>query len=143
MTVERPLAVAVARAYLFVLGLGLLAQGGLSLLLRAGGTIGAGYNGIVTGDVPHATLHVVTGAALLAIWRRRPPPGALAAVLLVFGTFYSVLAVLGFAAHLSLGLNLGPKQNAFHAIVGPLALTLGALAHPRGRRASRPALDRP
>ena len=64
-------------------------------------------------------------------------------MLLVFGVFYSVLALLGFAANLSLGLNLGPKQNAFHAIVGPLALVLGALARPRGGRAPRPALDRP
>lgn len=143
MTLERPLAVAAARVYLLALGAGLLAQGSLSLALRAGGGIGASYNGIVTGDVAHATLHVAWGAALLLIWRRRPPAADLATVLLVFGAFYSVLALLGFAANLSLGLNLGPKQNAFHAIVGPLALVLGALARPRGGRAPRPALDRP
>jgi hypothetical protein len=143
MTLERPLAVAAARAYLLALGAGLLAQGGLSLALRAGTAIGPSYNGIVTGDVPHALLHVAWGAALVAIWRRHPPAADLATTLLVFGVFYSVLAVVGLALDLSLGLNLGPKQNAFHAIVGPLALALGALAHPRGRGAPRPALDRP
>jgi hypothetical protein len=143
MTLERPLTVVAARAYLLALGAGLLLQGGLSLLLRAAGAIGAAYNGIVTGDVPHGTLHVLWGAAMLAIWRRRPRAADLATVLLVFGVFYSALAVLGLALDLSLGLNLGPKQNAFHAIVGPLALVLGALARPRDRHAPRPALDRP
>jgi len=47
-------------------------------------------------------------------------------VALAFGAFYVGLAVLGILVHNPFGLRLGPGENAFHWLVGPLTLAVGA-----------------
>jgi hypothetical protein len=54
----------------------------------------------------------------------------------VFGVFYIVLGVLGLVVDRPFGLLLGPGENAFHFIVGPLALLLGLLALSRSAQRS-------
>ena len=47
---------------------------------------------------------------------------------LVFGVFYTALAVLGMVVHHPLGLRLDRGENVFHLLVGPITLALGLLA---------------
>src|SRR5215471_1538733 len=115
-----PDAVRLARAYGLVLGAGLLIEGSALLLLD-----------VVTkptGDTRHNALHVVWGAVILAalLWKSERYRTTL--VMLVFGIFYTLLAVTGVLLANPFGLRLGPGENAFHFIVGPLALVLGAWA---------------
>ena len=121
--------------YVLALGGGLLAEGGLLLLV---GGVQPGLAGVTlpfaTGDQRHNLLHAVWGAGLLlAVWLG-PWSRRATALALVFGLFYACLAVAGIASHNPLGLILGPGENAFHAIVGSLALALGLwnLSQPAG-----------
>ena len=52
----------------------------------------------------------------------------------VFGVFYVGLLLLGLAVHHPFGLMIDGKENAFHAVIGPLALVLGLRALLAGRR---------
>jgi hypothetical protein len=106
-----------ARLYGLVLGAGLLLEGGVLLLLDVVRT--------PTGDTRHNALHVVWGVTILLVLWPKNQPYRTALVLLVFGVFYSLLAVAGVAIDKPFGLLLGPGENAFHFIVGPLALVLG------------------
>ena len=63
--------------------------------------------------------------------------------LIVFGVFYTALAISGAIATNPYGLQLGPGENAFHFIVGPLALVLGLLAQRESARASISARSAP
>jgi hypothetical protein len=104
-----------------------LALGAL-LLLEGAGLILVDRLGLPLGDVAsdtrHNLLHVVWGIALLALaWMDQ---AAIAAT--VFGVFYVALAFAGVILVNPFGLRLGPGENAFHFIVGPLALLLGVLA---------------
>jgi len=120
------------RAYLLVVGVGLLAQGGLSLVLRAAGALAADdTNGLVTGDARHASIHVVWGIALLAFIASRPNERGLALAGLAFGIFYTAFAFAGIVVRHPFGLALDSRQNGFHTIVGPIALALAGLAWPR------------
>ena len=82
---------------------------------------------ITVNDTRHNLLHVVWGVPLIAIavtsHGRSASRVAWAAV--VFGVFYVGLGVLGLVLDRPFGLLLGPGENAFHFIVGPLALLLG------------------
>ena len=101
------------RLYGLVLGAGLLLEGGALLVLTP------------TGDTRHNALHVVWGVIILAaVWPKNQPYRTTLAVL-VFGVFYSLLAISGVVLNNPFGLLLGPGENAFHFIVGPLALGLG------------------
>jgi hypothetical protein len=118
--------VTLVRAYVLVLGAGLLLEGG--------GLLVADRLGLSTGFGPSDTrrdlLHVVWGVALLGIWisvRGRDATRVIWAAL-VFGAFYVALGILGLTIDRPFGLLLGPGDNIFHFTVGPLALLLGALA---------------
>ena len=118
--------VALVRAYVLVVGLGLLLEGGGLLLADSLGL----SVGIPTSDVRQNLLHVVSGIALLGIWitsRRRHATRVIWAAL-VFGAFYVALGILGLTIDRPFGLALGPGENVFHFTVGPLALLLGAWA---------------
>ena len=52
---------------------------------------------------------------------------------LVFGVFYTGLAVLGVVVHHPLGLRLDRGENVFHLLVGPITLAVGLVAL-RGER---------
>ena len=112
------------RAYLVVLGAVLLLQGSISLLLHEVFDMDlSAWHGLLTTDARHATLHVVWGVLTLPA-AAVAGEAALVGFGLVFGAFYLALAVLGVAVHYPLGLRLGFGENAFHWIIGPLALVL-------------------
>jgi hypothetical protein len=113
--------------YIWVLGAGLLLDGGLLLLADWLG-VPLPFN---ASDWRDNVLHIVWGLALLAVswlsWRRhRPIWVAWAAV--IFGAFSVALGVLGLTIDQPLGLQLGPGENAFYFIVGPAGLLLGGWA---------------
>jgi hypothetical protein len=114
------------RAYVLALGAGLLLEGGGLLLVNAMALPLA----VGTNDTRHNLLHVVWGIGLLAI--AVTPQGRastrVAWAALVFGVFYVALGVLGVVLDRPFGLLLGPGENVFHFVVGPLALVLGARA---------------
>jgi hypothetical protein len=114
------------RLYVLALGAGLLAEGGALLLVNAL----ALPLPVGTNDTRHNLLHVVWGIALLAIAATPQGRGStrVAWASLVFGVFYVALGVLGVVLDRPFGLLLGPGENAFHFIVGPLAVFLGARA---------------
>ncbi|HLZ30328.1 MAG TPA: hypothetical protein VKV73_23650 [Chloroflexota bacterium] len=114
------------RVYVLALGGGLLLEGGALLLVNAM----ALPLPVGTNDTRHNLLHVVWGIGLLAIAATRPGPGStrVAWASLVFGVFYIALGVLGVLIDRPFGLLLGPGENIFHFVVGPIALLLGARA---------------
>jgi hypothetical protein len=114
------------RVYIWVLGAGLLLDGAVLLLFdRLGVQVPVNAT-----DWRHNLLHVVWGIALLIVSALakdgREIRVAWAAV--VFGVFYIVLGVLGLTIDQPFGLQLGPGENAFHLLVGPVALMLGLWA---------------
>jgi hypothetical protein len=115
----------VLRTYLYVVALGLLAQGVISLALRASGVLPASdTNGLFTGDAMHATMHTVWGIGVLAALLSGNSARRMVVTALVFAAFYISLGILGVVVDDPFGLMLGPRQNGFHLIVGPLALIL-------------------
>jgi hypothetical protein len=112
------------RGYLVVLGAALLFQGASSLLLHEVLDVDlSGWHGLLTTDDRHATVHVVWGVLTLLAAAIAVEP-ALVGFGFVFGAFYVALAVLGVVVHDPFGLRLGFGENAFHWIIGPLALVL-------------------
>jgi hypothetical protein len=114
------------RLYVWVLGAGLLLDGAALLMVDWLGLPVA----VNATDWRHNLLHVVWGIALLIVSalakHGRELRVAWAAV--VFGAFYVVLGVLGVMIDQPFGLQLGPGENAFHFLVGPVALVLGVWA---------------
>ena len=117
--------VRLARLYVAVLGAGLLLDGGLLLVVNA---LGIQVSGVNATDVRHNLLHVIWGVALLVVSFVARGGHELRVVwaALIFGAFYVALGVVGLTVNEPFGLQLGPGENAFHLIVGPLALLLGA-----------------
>jgi hypothetical protein len=113
-------AVRVARLYRLVLGIGLLLEGASLLVLEV--------VGVMPGDARHNALHAIWGLAILGLLATSRGPWQPALVLLVFGVFYTALAIAGVVADRPAELMLGPGENFFHFTVGPLALLLGLLA---------------
>ncbi len=122
-----------ARAYVLVLGGGLLLEG-LSLFV-----LGAIPLAIVPPvlvplftafqpDPPHDALHVVWGVALLGLPWLRPATFRPETLAIVFGVFYIGLGFLGLLVHWPFGMRLDLPQNVFHFTVGPIALVLGVWA---------------
>jgi hypothetical protein len=122
------------RVYVLALGAGLLVEGaGLLLVQWLALPLPVGTN-----DTRHNLLHVVWGMPLIAIAVASHGRGAarVAWAAVVFGVFYTVLGVLGVVIDRPFGLLLGPGENGFHFIVGPLALVLGAWALSRAAQRS-------
>ncbi|MBV9322922.1 MAG: hypothetical protein JO352_03920 [Chloroflexi bacterium] len=125
------------RLYIWVLGAGLLLDGAVLLLVD---WLGVPVPVNAT-DWRHNLLHVVWGIALLIVSAlakdRQEIRVAWAAV--VFGAFYIVLGVLGLTIDQPFSLQLGPGENAFHFLVGPVALILGVWALRTPSRAAVPS----
>jgi hypothetical protein len=119
--------VRVTRLYVWLLGAGLLLDGGLLLVLNALGDTRLPIN---TTDTEHNLLHVAWGIALLVVSVVARHGHELRAVwaCVIFGVFYVALGIAGLTFSDPFGLQLGPGENAFHLTVGPLALGLGAWA---------------
>lgn len=125
--IHKPLrAIEVLYVYLWIVMLGLLLQGIGSLALRLipglPSITPALVIGLMLAHIPHAILHITWGLAgivfLLIFHSRR----ALIGLGLVFGTFYTLLGIVGVLVNNAFGLQLVLGENAFHLIVGPLTL---------------------
>jgi hypothetical protein len=116
------------RIYLLAIGAVLLGQGSASLLLHEGLDADlSGWHGLLTTDDRHAALHVVWGALVLPV-AALAGDATLVGLGYVFGVFYVALAILGVVVHDPFGLRLGYGENAFHWIIGPVALVLAFAA---------------
>jgi hypothetical protein len=121
------------RRYLFAAGAILLGQGAVSLVVRASGQDPHATSRLLS-DPAHATIHVLWGVGLLAVLALHAGETVDAWAAVVFGVFYVGLLLLGLAVHHPFGLMIDGKENAFHAVIGPLALLLGLRALLAGRR---------
>jgi hypothetical protein len=118
--------------FLALAGPGLLFQGAISLALHAGGWQSDDMpQRLANADPLHASIHVVWGAASLAVLALVADESSRARFVLAFGVFYSGLAVLGLVFHHPLGMHLDRGENVFHLLVAPTALLVG-LAGVRG-----------
>ena len=124
---QRPFrAINILHVYLWVVMLGLLLQGIGSLALRLipglPSITPALVMALMLGHIPHAILHITWGLAgilfLLIFHSRR----ALIGLGLIFGTFYTLLGIIGALVNNAFGLQLALGENAFHLVVGPLTL---------------------
>jgi hypothetical protein len=118
--------------YLWILMVGLFLQGSGSLALRLSSGLEAItpplLAGVLLAHIPHAILHIawgLIGILVLATLRSRRARLWLG---LIFGIFYTLLAIYGTLDPHAFGLHLAPSENAFHWIVGPLTLGLSLLA---------------
>jgi len=127
------------RGYLYVLMGGLFLQGVGSLLFRTVSSLPAHSPLLVRGvfgiDFWHSWVHILWGAAGLALLIARPGAEVATRLALVFGVFYTTLGVLGVGLHHPFGLQLGNFENSFHLTAGPLTLLIGALAARSGSAA--------
>jgi Domain of unknown function (DUF4383) len=112
--------VRLVRLYGLVVGAGLLLEGGALLLAEA--------LRIAPSDPRHNALHVVWGAVILVLLSVHRDARWTILVVGGFGVFYTVLGVVGVLVDQPFGLRLGPGENIFHFVVGPLALLLSARA---------------
>jgi len=125
-------AINVLHVYLWVVMLGLLLQGIGSLALRLipglPSITPALVMALMLGHIPHAILHITWGLAgilfLLIFHSRR----ALIGLGLIFGTFYTLLGIIGALVNNAFGLQLALGENAFHLVVGPLTLIVTFVA---------------
>jgi hypothetical protein len=128
------------RVYLIVIGAVLLLQGSASLLLHEALDVDlSGWHGLLTTDDRHAALHVAWGAVMLPV-AAFAGEVTLVGLGFVFGAFYVALAILGVVMHDPFGLRLGFGENAFHWIIGPLALVLAFASSRELQRADGIAL---
>lgn len=109
-----------ARVYLLAVGVLLFVQGAIGLIVRAVGRDPHETTRLLS-DPLHSTVHVVWGVVLLAVFVLRRP-GLDRVTVLAFGLFYVGFLALGLAVHHPLGMDIDGKENAFHAVIGPLAL---------------------
>lgn len=84
-------------------------------------------------DPAHSTIHLAWGLVLLAGFAGADELLA-ERILLAFAVFYVGLLALGVLVHHPFGLMIDGGENAFHAVVGPLALVIWARAASRRRR---------
>ncbi len=133
--------------YLWILMVGLFLQGSGSLALR----LSSGLEvitppllaGILLAHIPHAILHIVWGLIGILVLATLRSMRARLWLGLVFGIFYTLLAIYGTLNPHAFGLHLAPSENAFHWIVGPLTLGLSLFALYAQSRSSRTQGDLP
>lgn len=124
--------------FLGLLGAGLLGQGAVSLLLDS---LGLASNHLpqrfANSDPLHASIHVIWGVAMIALVLLGLSDADATRLALIFGVFYTVLAIAGLAIHHPLGMRLDRGENVFHLLVGPgsLAVGLASVRRPRERPA--------
>ena len=127
--------------YLWILMVGLFLQGSGSLALRLSSRLEAItpplLAGILLGHIPHAILHIVWGLIGIVVLATLHSTRARLWLGLVFGIFYTLLAIYGTLDPHAFGLHLAPSENAFHWIVGPLTLGLSLLDWYAQSRSSR------
>ena len=133
--------------YLWILMVGLFLQGSGSLALRLSSRLEAItpplLAGILLGHIPHAILHIVWGLIGIVVLATLHSTRARLWLGLVFGIFYTLLAIYGTLNPHAFGLHLAPSENAFHWIVGPLTLGLSLLTLYAQSRSSRTQRDLP
>lgn len=133
--------------YLWILMVGLFLQGSGSLLLRLSSGLEAItpplLAGILLAHIPHAILHIVWGLIGIVVLATIRSMRARLWLGLVFGMFYTLLAIYGTLNPHAFGLHLAPSENAFHWIVGPLTLGLSLLTLYAQSRSSRTQRDLP
>ena len=118
--------VRLVRIYVWILGAGLLLDGAFLLFVEWLG-LPVPVN---AADIRQNLLHVAWGVALLvvSVLGRNGHEIRVAWAAVIFGAFYVALGVLGLTIDQPFGLQLGPGENAFHFILGPIALVLGGWA---------------
>jgi len=120
---------------LYVLGVGalLLGQGAAGLVVRAAGRDAHAMTRLLS-DPMHSAIHFVWGVVLLVVLARMDAR-AVRNTVLVFGVFYVGFLALGLLVHHPFGMEIDWKENAFHAVIGPLALVvwLHEMLRQRGR----------
>jgi hypothetical protein len=118
--------------YLWILMVGLFLQGSGSLALRLSSGLEAItpplLAGILLAHIPHAILHIVWGLIGILVLATSRSARARLWLGLIFGIFYTLLAIVGTLDPHIFELHLAPSENAFHWIVGPLTLGLSLLA---------------
>ena len=125
--------------FLGLLGAGLLGQGAASLLLDALGLANDHLpQRFANSDPLHASIHVIWGAAMIALVLTGLSDADAAKLALIFGIFYTGLAIAGLTFHHPLGLRLDRGENVFQLLVGPTSLAVGLAAGLRLRE-ERPA----
>lgn len=119
------------RLYLLGAGLLLLGQGGAGLIVRSTGRDPHATTHLLS-DPAHSAIHLAWGVVMLAVLVRRNERLA-ERTTLAFGIFYVGLLAAGVLVHHPFGLMIDGGENAFHAVVGPLALLVWLRAAIRRR----------
>ncbi len=123
---------AILHIYLWILMPGLMLQGLGSLALRLSSGLEAItpplLAGVLIAHISHAILHIVWGLAGIVVLATFRFIRARLWLGLIFGIFYTLLAIYGTIDPHVFGLHLAPSENAFHWIVGPLTLGLSLVA---------------
>ncbi len=118
--------------YLWILMVGLFLQGSGSLALRISSGLEAItpplLAGILLAHIAHAILHITWGLIGVVVLATSRSTRARLWLGLIFGIFYTLLAIVGTLDSHIFELHLAPSENAFHWIVGPLTLGLSLLA---------------
>ena len=111
---------------------GLFLQGSGSLALRLSSGLEAItpplLAGILLAHIAHAILHIAWGLIGIVVLATSRSTRARLWLGLIFGIFYTLLAIVGTLDSHIFELHLAPSENAFHWIVGPLTLGLSLLA---------------
>jgi hypothetical protein len=124
--------------FLGLLGAGLLGQGATSLLLDIFGLASDHLpQRFANSDPLHASIHVVWGVAMVSLVLLGLGDSDATRLALIFGVFYTGLAIAGLTIHHPLSLRLDRGENVFHLLVGPASLAVGLAS--RLRLQERPA----
>jgi hypothetical protein len=115
--------------YLWGLSLSLLLQGLIALAFAAIGQAPPLLDAYHLLTHPaHSLLHAAWAGAMLAYLLRRPSDAGVMGLNLVFGAFYTSLALYVAAVGSPPLLEVTPAQNTFHFVAGPAALAFGIAA---------------
>ena len=119
----------VLHGFLWVLMGGLWIQGIGSLAFRLVPALPANSPLLVRGtfgiDFWHALIHIAWGVAGLIIAGSSKSDRTWIDFAVIFGVFYTGLAVWGIVVHHPLGLELDLPENVFYWVAGPASLLMG------------------